>query len=702
VLSASLLARYSVPMSQVSSSIRSLSDLWRALLQDTDALQELKRRDEQRKKVAPTLLAFVDDFVRGDVAVEVFKQNFDSRTRKEWDGFGLKGMSGAMVVNKLVNKLASQRTDLADTLRRSIAFPDTREGGLRQMSELLRWLNGLVEAKIVTKADVQPRRVPFLLSTLWYVRAPEQWPAFYESVRNKLEQLGLYVPGDDIVASYAQFADAVRVATDDLHLTPWQFEFLCDYSVPGTGSAAPSAPRIQRVWLWAAGTNADLWPEFQKDGIASLGFGFDRDLREFRSLEEIRDWLSEKRQDGKRPVNDALAAWEIVHNVEVGDLVYAKRGRSQILGRGIVTEAYRFEANRKPYPHVCSVRWEWVGNEDPEESLVLKTLTEISEHAELVAKLARKTRPTGPSADERGEDEPTEAEGKGYGLDEAEAELFCDRADLQKWLTTLERKKNLILQGPPGVGKTFVADRLARLLIGREAPDHKTLVQFHPSYGYEDFVQGYRPTATGGFERVNGPFLELCRRALQDPADKYVLVIDEINRAHLGKVFGELMMLIEHDKRDLRWATSLAYAKPGESPFHVPPNLYVIATMNTADRSLALVDYALRRRFSFVELKPALDTAKFELFLRDMGVPSTLWKHTRERLRQVNQMLSEDPSLGDGYVIGHSFFCSRPEVADEEWIQDIVEQDLVPLLREYWFDRKQELERACAILLGES
>ncbi|HET7543834.1 MAG TPA: AAA family ATPase [Polyangiaceae bacterium] len=688
-------------MPQVSSPIQNLADLWQALEQDPNALAELSRRDAQRKKAAPLLLAFMDDFVRGEVAIEVFKQNFDTRTRKDWDGFGLKGMSGAMVVNKLVNKLAPQRNDLADTLRRAMAFPETREAGLLQMREFLRWLAGLVEAGIVTNADVQPRRVPFLLSTLWYVRAPEQWPAFYESVRNKLEQTGLYLPGDDVVASYAQFADAVRAATSDLHLTPWQFEFLCDYALPAPASVDAPTTRAQRVWLWAAGNNADLWPKFQKEGIASLGFGFDRDLREFNSLDEVRDWLSDRRQDGKRPVNDALAAWEIVHNVEVGDLVYIKRGRSQIVGRGIVTAPYRFEVGRKPYPHLCSVSWEWVGSADPEESLVMKTLTEISEHTELVARLARKTRPAAADA-EVPEEEPAEVEGSGYGLDEAEAELFWDRADLQKWITTLERKKNLILQGPPGVGKTFVADRLATLLIGRDAPRHRTLVQFHPSYGYEDFVQGYRPTASGGYERVNGPFLELCRRALQDPADKYVLIIDEINRAHLGKVFGELMMLIEHDKRDMHWAASLAYAKPGEAPFHVPPNLYIIATMNTADRSLALVDYALRRRFSFVELKPALDTAKFELFLSNAGVPSTLWKHTKERLRQVNRMLSEDASLGDGYLIGHSFFCSRPQVADEEWIQDIVEQDLVPLLREYWFDRKQELEKARAILLGET
>ncbi len=689
-------------MPPASESSQGLPDLWRKLQRDPKALDELQARAEQRKKVAPPLLAFVDSFVAGGLALGDFKDGFDSRTRKEWDGFGLKGMSGAMLVNKLVNHIGPARTELADVLRRALAFPATRDEGLEQMRALLRWLDGLIESGVVTRADIQPRRVPYLLSTLWYVRRPEQWPAFYESMRNKLEQSGLYAPNDDIVASYLGFADAVLNTSKELGLTPWQFEFLCDYAAPTPTSVPPPPARAQRVWLWAAGSNADQWPTFQKEGIAALGFGFDRDLSQFENLEEVRAWLAERRRDGKRPLNDALAGWEIVHNVREGDTVYVKRGRSQIVGRGVVTGPYRFEPARKPFPHVCPVRWEWVGAVDAEEVLVLKTLTEISEHSELVARLARKTRSEKPGLDATEDEAAAEEDGRAYGLDEADKDLFWDRADLQKWLATLERKKNLILQGPPGVGKTFVADRLAALLIGREAPGHKTMVQFHPTYGYEDFVQGYRPTATGGYERVNGPFLELCNRALQDPTDKYVLIIDEINRAHLGKVFGELMMLIEHDKRELRWAASLAYAKPGEAPFHVPPNLYIIATMNTADRSLALVDYALRRRFAFVDLKPALETAKFELFLTNAGVPPTLWKHAKERLRRVNQMLAEDASLGDGYVIGHSFFCSQPAVADDEWLQDIVEQDLVPLLREYWFDRKAEFEKARAILVGES
>jgi 5-methylcytosine-specific restriction protein B len=227
-------------------------------------------------------------------------------------------------------------------------------------------------------------------------------------------------------------------------------------------------------------------------------------------------------------------------------------------------------------------------------------------------------------------------------------------------------------------------------------------VQFHPSYAYEDFVQGYRPTSSGSFDRVNGPFLDICNKALQDPADKYVVIIDEINRAHLGKVLGELMMLIEADKRDPRWATSLAYSRPGEAPFHVPPNLHIIGTMNTADRSLALVDYALRRRFSFIELAPALDKPAFESFLAQRGVPAVLWRRIERRVQAVNQMLTDDPSLGDGYLIGHSFFCNAPdkEVA-EDWFQDIVEQDLLPLLREYWFDRRDQFEKARTILVGE-
>ena len=385
--------------------------------------------------------------------------------------------------------------------------------------------------------------------------------------------------------------------------------------------------------------------------------------------------------------------------------MYAKVGLSRIVGRGVVTSDYEFDPKKEPYAHRRRIDWTWTGDFDAGAQLVVKTLTDVTDYPDLVARLARKT-----AAAEKGsasevdhdDEEEEQEEGAVYGVDEARADLFMSRGELEKILGRLRSRKNLILQGPPGVGKTFVALRLAYLAIGRKAPGHVTTVQFHPSYAYEDFVQGYRPAESGAFARSDGPFLRICQRALQDPAEPYVLVIDEINRAHLGKVFGELIMLIEADKRSPEYAVTLAYARPEEKPFHIPPNLLVIATMNTADRSLAMVDYAMRRRFGFYELHPAFADQSFEDFLRSRGVSATLLKAIRERVAKVNQMIHDDPVLGSGYAIGHSFFCDVPSTPTDDWLSEIIERDLEPLLREYWIDRPEVVERALGHLEGNA
>ena len=179
-------------------------------------------------------------------------------------------------------------------------------------------------------------------------------------------------------------------------------------------------------------------------------------------------------------------------------------------------------------------------------------------------------------------------------------ETLISESQLRRSQTLLDDKKQVIFQGPPGTGKTYLAKR-ARRLPRRRCPERVRLVQFHPSYAYEDFVQGYRPTLTedgrAGFKLRNGPLLKMARTAGKEPDAKFFLVIDEINRGNLSKVFGELYFLLEYRDHEMQ----LQY---GGEPFSLPPNLYIIGTMNTADRSIALVDLALRRRFHFVEFRP--------------------------------------------------------------------------------------------------
>ena len=291
-----------------------------------------------------------------------------------------------------------------------------------------------------------------------------------------------------------------------------------------------------------------------------------------------------------------------------------------------------------------------------------------------------------------------------YTWDEARAELLMTQESVQHMLAALRRKKNLILQGPPGVGKTFVARRLAFLMMGQVDKQRVQLVQFHQSYGYEDFIRGWRPNADGkgGFELVNGVFLDFVRRAQHDPQREYFFVIDEINRGNLSKIFGELLLLLETDKRGDEYAVPLTYPRPGEAPFFLPENLFVIGTMNTADRSLAMVDYALRRRFTFVDLVPVLTDRLVRHLDERLGVPPAISQGAIERTKRLNAAIENDKNLGAGFAIGHSYFCSSPEGEDvKAWWANIVQHELAPTLREYWFDDLKRAQQETAALLGE-
>jgi MoxR-like ATPase len=270
-----------------------------------------------------------------------------------------------------------------------------------------------------------------------------------------------------------------------------------------------------------------------------------------------------------------------------------------------------------------------------------------------------------------------------FTVDDALQDVFLERSEFEEMIEALQRRRNIILQGPPGVGKSFLAKRLAYALMAHKDPSRVKMVQFHQSYAYEDFVQGWRPAQSGGFRLKNGLFYEFCRTA-RDGRTR-VFIIDEINRGNLSKILGELMLLIEHDKRGAVFALPLTYS---EDPFYVPENVYIVGLMNTADRSLALVDYALRRRFVFFDLRPRFDNDRFQQLLRDRGVDDALLQRIVDRMSELNGKIAEDArNLGAGFCIGHSFFCpTESDVPDEDWYKAIVRNEIAPLVREYWFD----------------
>lgn len=275
-----------------------------------------------------------------------------------------------------------------------------------------------------------------------------------------------------------------------------------------------------------------------------------------------------------------------------------------------------------------------------------------------------------------------------YHAEEFLSEVYLNQEEYEKLVGLLEYKKNIILQGAPGVGKTYAARRLAYSMMGTKDQSRVMMVQFHQSYSYEDFVEGYRPMGDGGFKLAKGSFYSFCKKAKEDPTNSYFFIIDEINRGNLSKIFGELFMLIESDKRGSEYQVPLLYSQDySQELFYVPKNLYLIGTMNTADRSLAMLDYALRRRFAFVDVEPAFRNEsfiKYQKSLESEGLNKLI-----KQIQDLNDAIENDPSLGKGFRIGHSYFCNLDGLNKKELesrLFEIVEYELIPMLDEYWFD----------------
>ena len=273
-------------------------------------------------------------------------------------------------------------------------------------------------------------------------------------------------------------------------------------------------------------------------------------------------------------------------------------------------------------------------------------------------------------------------------------DVFISEDEYDKLRYLLISKKNLILQGAPGVGKTFAAKRLAYSIMGEKDESRIEMIQFHQNYTYEDFIMGYKPTENGGFAIRTGVFYQFCKKVAEDKDHLYFFIIDEINRGNLSKIFGELLMLIESDYRDT--CIKLAYR---DEKFCVPSNLLIIGMMNTADRSLAMIDYALRRRFSFFEMHPSFNSNGFKAYME--GLNDDRINKIVDAVIQLNEIIAKDDSLGSGFCIGHSYFCNQ-KGCNDMWLSNVIEFDIIPMLREYWFDNdkkfKEESEKLMNLL----
>ena len=495
-----------------------------------------------------------------------------------------------------------------------------------------------------------------------------------------------------------------------------------------------------RYWLYNSSgiTFGKNWREFYNVGIMSVFAGFDElgDFKMFDTQDDIRtalyDWYEfwenydeddkdtentdnygeNDNENGEDIESDddsesddggiASSLWKFAHEINLGDIVFIRYAAGKILGRGVVESDYIFDDRRSEFKHFRNVKWTHVGKWKYKGAWPYYGLNNITQHTDDIARLEALVLGDAYSPEIHDKSEVNDKSEinsiehnkcNKYSESDFLSEVFISAERYNTLRSLLLRKKNIILQGAPGVGKTYAARRLAYSIMGEKDISRAKIIQFHQSYSYEDFVMGYRPDGSG-FRLAEGPFYKFCKIAKGNKDREYFFIIDEINRGNLGKIFGELLMLIEGDKRGEEYSVPLLYK---DEPFFVPKNLYIIGIMNTADRSLAMIDYALRRRFAFFDMEPAFQFEGFKNY--QSKLQNAKFNSLISKVELLNKVITEDASLGAGFRIGHSYFCADG-VIDDAWLSSVVEYELLPLLGEYWFEEPSKVDHWKSQLRG--
>ena len=436
-----------------------------------------------------------------------------------------------------------------------------------------------------------------------------------------------------------------------------------------------------RYWIYSP---YEAWDEQYNGGIITIGRDYLGDPMQYATRSNMQTKMLECGTEKYTTTykNASLEVWQFVHDMKPGDIVIAKKGTRNVIGRGVITSDFIYDESKPTeFKYYRQIKWTHKGDWEHPGKAVTKTLTDITRYTDYVEKLKALF-----ESDEDEDDITLIAQEEEtfdpYTADDFLQDVYTDEDRYNTLKALLLTKKNVILQGAPGVGKTFAAKRLAFSIMGEKDNNRVKMVQFHQSYSYEDFIMGFRPTETG-FELKKGVFYEFCRKAAEDDRP-YFFIIDEINRGNLSKIFGELFMLIESDKRGVE--LQLLYA---DEQFSIPSNVHIIGMMNTADRSLAMLDYALRRRFAFFEITPAFASAGFRAYRTKVN--NQKFDRLIATVEQLNEVIANDDSLGEGFCVGHSYFCTNTTINDE-WMRSVVEYELIPLLKEYWFDEPTKVK----------
>ena len=503
---------------------------------------------------------------------------------------------------------------------------------------------------------------------------PEWFPSCYseDAINNYLEFLG-ETPNQNRFLGWGQLSLSLRDAgLNNPELTYLYWKNGADMEDEHVG--LDDDQNKLRYWLF---DHQNSWNVFYDEGIMGMNFEALGDLSQYASKEEMKDRLRREVDPSKSYRNYAHASWQFANEINVNDIVFVKKGQ-KLIGRGIVQSDYYHDDSHPSFENLRKVEWTHNGLFEHPGKPAAKSLTDITSYTDYVQKLNALFNIEDEDDNEDINELPT------YGKEDFLSEVFMDESEYRVLVNLLQTKKNIILQGAPGVGKTFAAKRLAYSIMGVKDPNRVAMIQFHQSYSYEDFIMGFRPSENG-FELRKGVFYNFCKRAEIDNENDYFFIIDEINRGNMSKIFGELFMLIENDKRGQ--SLQLLYSN---EMFSVPKNVHIIGMMNTADRSLALLDYALRRRFSFFELRPGFDSSGFRRLKE--SIDDGRFSRLIDCVKDLNESISMDDSLGAGFCIGHSYFCVKDYESKRDFIlSNIVEYDLIPMLKEYWFDEPQKV-----------
>jgi hypothetical protein len=596
----------------------------------------------------------------------------------------LKRVNAAASVNNLLYTAVPAQGDLGVLQRPELDHPSF----FSEMYQLL-YGDGLSPERLGRFVDyLRERQLPakwtFPTYFLFLVHPDQDLFVKPRTFRRLLERLGMpgMLPATPSAGGYSfvlGLAESIRQGLADfgprdmidLHSAMWVAGNVEEGPKPEPtpeGEQVRTPPR--RYWLLAAGEQGRMWADYQANGIATIGWDYLGDLRQYPDQAAIAQAISARPGREGYPTNDSLACYQFLHDMREGDAIIVKKGLRTVLGYGIVSSGYEHDPSRREYQQVRKTQWLAAGEWTLPDHLQLpsKTLTDVTEVSELLEYLLPLLT-QGTSAPPA---EPTLQ--PAYSVEQCAADTGLSLDTLTAWLEAIERKRQAIVYGPPGTGKTWTASHLARHLVER-SDGFTDLVQFHPSYAYEDFIQGIRPeSAPDGTVRYPlrpGRFLEFCARANQR-SGRCVLIVDEINRGNLSRILGELMFLLEYRDHDIPLA--------GGGRFRIPANVRLIGTMNTADRSIALVDHALRRRFAFLPLYP--DYELLTRYHRDDGVAVEALVGV---LKEVNEMIA-DPH----YAVGVSYFLT-PELSAS--LENVWRMEIEPYLEEQFFDRRQRMER---------